>query len=96
MRIPIQVTRADSMTTLRAMAYLRELLHPPNLRAAQLAHLNCCGQNILRTVQNESPHIILYIIPPVISELAKNMDQPQATVISRVIGNNFLYNSSLK
>jgi len=30
----------------------------------------------------------LYMIPPVISELAKNMDQPQATVILRVTGNS--------
>ena len=28
--------------------------------------------------------MVLYMIPPVINELAKNMDQPQATVILRV------------
>jgi hypothetical protein len=41
----------------------------------------------LRTT-SESLHMILYMIPPVISELVTNMDQPQATVISRVTGNS--------
>ncbi len=32
--------------------------------------------------------MILYMIPPVISELAVNMDQPQATAMSIVMGSN--------
>jgi len=95
-RMPIPVTRAGLMTARTAVAYLQEFrVSLPFWRkffTLRFVHLSCCtgGQSLPRNT-NKSRYMILYMIPPVISKLAKDVDQPQAAVILRVAGNSIFW-----
>jgi hypothetical protein len=65
-RMPIQVTRADSMTARRAVAYLREFFLPfwHKFITVRFVHLSCCtgGQSLRlpRTTNKITLHDLVY------------------------------------